>query len=147
MKIVSILAASAVMMIAFAIAPRTEAQPSQEYLIRTLDLLVDRTLLAYNREDYISFYEYFAEKMDPVTAQRHFESTFLKTYKERFGSVMHKTLLPERSDFNYDYPEVVYVAGCEKKDQVLIVINFANQYDNYRITRVRFDEIHDTIDK
>ncbi|MBN3039607.1 MAG: hypothetical protein JW867_00595 [Candidatus Omnitrophica bacterium] len=120
------------------------AQPSEQYLIDTLDLLTEKTLEAYMLEDYISFYQYFAKKMEPVTEKQHFDNAFIKIYKEDLGNVISRKLLLEKSKLDRDFPVLVYKARFEKFEPVLITVNFANEYDRYRITRIRFDRVYHT---
>jgi len=118
------------------------AQPSEEYLIVSLDVLVQRTLHAYNREDYIMFYKYFAKKMDPVKAKRFFNAEYISLYKKELGSIISTRLILGKTNLDHDLPELVYEAKFEKFAPVLVTVNFVNQNDDYRITRVRFDRVY-----
>ena len=118
------------------------AQPTEEYLISTLDVLTQRALHAYNREDYIMFYKYFAKKMDPAKAKRFFDAEYMSLYKKELGPVLATRLLRDKSDLDHDLPELVYESSFEKFYPVLITVNFINQNDDYRITRIRFDRVY-----
>jgi len=117
-------------------------QPSDNYLINTLDVLVQRTLQAYNHQDYAMFYKYFAKQMAPIQAKRFFDAEYMSVYKKQLGAVLEKRLLREKSRLNHDLPELVYQAKFENFNPVLITVNFVNQHDDYRITRIRFDRVY-----
>jgi len=121
--------------------PGVLAQPSEEYLTETLDILVSGALQAYNSEDSFKFFEYFAKEMLPITTKRHFKAEFIKIHKKNLGDFHFRKLIREDSTLDPDYPILVYQGEFEKYDNVLIVVNFAREYDNYRIERIRFDKV------
>jgi hypothetical protein len=79
--------------------------------------------------------------MDLITQKRHFDTRFADIYQTELGLVFAKKLLLEKSNLDYDYPVLVYQAIFEKFEDVVITVNFKNQNDNYRITRIRFDRV------
>jgi hypothetical protein len=119
------------------------AQSLDQYLFKTLDLIVSRTLSAYNREDYIAFSEYFSKKTESFNKRRHFDAEFISIHKKTLGKVFNREILPLESSFDHDLPELVYKAEFKNHENVLITINFINQNDNHRITRIRFDRVYD----
>ena len=90
-KVLSILVVFS--LIYFIFCQKTFSNPSQKYLFKVLDLLVERTLEAYNSENHVKFYEYFAESMDSVTSREHFEGLFIEGYKNNLGDVEPKRIL------------------------------------------------------
>ncbi len=118
------------------------SQPSQKYLLEVLELLADSALKGYNFQDYVKFYEYFAQQMDPVTAKQHFKTLYTAECWQNLGYLDSKKLLRHKSSLDSDFPLLVYEAKFEKHDRVLVRVNFIKEYDNYRITRIRFDKIH-----
>lgn len=119
-----------------------DAQPSQDYLIKSLDVLVDAALMAYNFEDYIKFTEYFAKSMESSITEEYFSGIYLDFYKKTLGYVKFKKLSLEKSSVDPNRPALVYNAIFEKYDKVIITVNFMKEYDNYRITQIKFDKVY-----
>ena len=117
------------------------SQPSKDYLLGTLEILVDEALLAYNAEDYIKFFEYFSQEMDPITTEQYFRSVYVNGHKRQLGDFVSKQLIREESLIDPDFPMLVYQAIFTKNRDVIITVNFAKEYDNYRIERIRFDRV------
>ncbi|MCQ9206145.1 MAG: hypothetical protein NG737_07535 [Omnitrophica bacterium] len=123
------------------------AQPSQDYLIKSLDVLVDAALMAYNFEDYIKFTEYFAKSMESSITEGYFNEIYLKFYKKTLGYIKFKKLSLEQSSLDPNRPALVYKAIFEKYDKVIITVNFMKEYDNYRITQIKFDKVYPSMIK
>ena len=117
------------------------SQPSKEYLRATLEILVDEALLAYNSEDYLKFFEYFAKEMDPITTEQYFRAVYLNGHKRQLGDFLSKEMIQEQSRLDPDLPMLVYEAVFTKNRNVIIIVNFTKEYDNYRIERIRFDKV------
>lgn len=120
---------------------QAQAQPSEDYLAASLDLIVGQALQAYNSEDYFKFFEYFAKEMSPITTKQYFKAVYTNGHKRNLGEFYRRDLILKQSSLDPDYPMLVYEGQFEKYDQVLIVVNFTKEYDNYRIERIRFDKI------
>lgn len=118
-----------------------DTQPSEDYLLATLEILVDTTLQAYNSEDYFKFFEYFAKEMSPITTKQYFKAVYVEGYKAKLGLLHFRELILEESSLDFDFPMLVYRAEFEKEDNVLIIVNFAQEHGNYRIKRIRFDRV------
>jgi hypothetical protein len=118
------------------------AQPSKDYLFNMLDILVDETLMAYNSDDYIKFYEYFAKKMEPVTAEQHFRAVYSNGYKKDLGDFISRKILLEKSSLDPDFPLLVYEAEFKNYKKVYVTVNFLKEYGNYRISRMEMDKIY-----
>ena len=116
---------------------------AKEYLARSLDIMVDRTLEAYNSEDYIAFFEYFAKNMNSLTTKQYFKAVYVGSYKKNLGRIKLKKLLRNESFIDPDFPVLTYRAKFEKHDMVLIIVNFAKEHDSYKITQIRFDRLLD----
>jgi hypothetical protein len=125
----------------FSPAVAVAEQPAKDYLTGSLDLLVNSALIAYNCEDCVKFYEYFAKQMEPITAEQYFKAVYIKGYKKNFGDFISKVLLPEESSFDPDFPMLVYMAQFSDCPKVKITVNFTKEYDNYRINRIEFDKV------
>jgi len=117
------------------------AQPSEDYLAASLDLLVGQALGAYNSEDHFKFFEYFAKDMSAITTKQYFRAVYTNGHKKNLGEFYRRELILKDSSLDPDYPMLVYEGEFEKYNQVLIVVNFAKEYSNYRIKRIRFDKI------
>ncbi|MBU2044150.1 MAG: hypothetical protein KJ977_00325 [Candidatus Omnitrophica bacterium] len=117
------------------------SQPSKGYLLGTLEILVDEALLAYNTEDYLKFFEYFAKEMNPITTEQYFRAVYINGYKSQLGDLVSKQLIKEESLIDPDFPMLVYQAVFTKNRDVVIIVNFTKEYDNYRIERIRFDRV------
>ncbi|MCF7907564.1 MAG: hypothetical protein K9L86_01635 [Candidatus Omnitrophica bacterium] len=117
------------------------AQPSKDYLVATLDILVGEALQAYNSEDYIKFFEYFSKEMSPVTTKQYFKALYINGYKRDLGEFHLRELIENDSSLDPDFPMMVYKGQFAKCDDARIVVNFAREYDNYRIKRIRIDRI------
>lgn len=116
------------------------AQPTNKYLLGTLEVLADKALEGYNSQDAVQFYEYFAKSMEPVTTDQYFENFFIKGYMKDFGLMESKMLSLGQSSLRPDFPSLVYKAKFQNYDNVLITVNFQKEYDNYRITQIKFDK-------
>lgn len=117
------------------------AQSSEDYLTATLDILVGQALQAYNSEDYIKFFEYFAKEMSPITTKQYFKAVYINGHKRNLGRFHSRQLIEDESSRDPDYPMLVYKGEFEKSDDVLIVVHFAKEYDNYRIKRILIDRV------
>ncbi|MBU1113028.1 MAG: hypothetical protein KKH93_04055, partial [Candidatus Omnitrophica bacterium] len=106
-----------------------------------LEILVDEALLAYNTEDYLKFFEYFAKEMNPITTEQYFRAVYINGYKSQLGDLVSKQLIKEESLIDPDFPMLVYQAVFTKNRDVVIIVNFTKEYDNYRIERIRFDRV------
>ncbi len=116
--------------------------PSEEYLARSLDVVVDKTMEAYNFEDYIQFFEHFAKSMSSVTTKEYFRAVYLDTYKKELGELELKRLLRDESKLDLDFPVLVYMAKFEKYDMVVIRVNFEREHDQYKISYISFDKVY-----
>ncbi len=125
----------------FSLQSNTYCQPSQEYMIDTLNLLVDKTLDAYNVENHVEFYRYFACRMDPITRSHHFKKVYIDTYKKQLGRILTWELLEKESYFDPDFPVLAYKCEFEKNPCVFMTINFEKENGSYMITQIRFDKI------
>ncbi len=119
------------------------AQSFEQYLVKTLDIIVSRTISAYNREDYVIFSEYFSKKTEAFSRKRHFDAEFISIHKKNLGRALSKKILLSQSSLDHHFPKLVYQAEFKNYKNVLITVNFMNQNDNYRIIRIRFDRIYD----
>ena len=117
-------------------------QPSQKYMLDTLNLLVDKTLKAYNAENPIEFYRYFADKMEDVAKCNYFEAVYVDGYKKALGFIESRELLEDESSFDPDFPVLAYKCEFEKNPCVFMTVNFIKEDDTYRITQIRFDKIY-----
>ena len=124
---------------------RIAAQDFSRYMIETLEILVDRTLEAYNIEDHIKFHEYYAKQMNEITVKQYFWANFVEGYKEDFGEYLTRKLLKDKSVLDPDFPMLAYSAEFAKNKKSFIRVNFVKEYDNYRITRMRFDTVHEEL--
>ncbi len=124
----------------FCFAP-AYSQPSKEYLRATLEILLDEALLAYNSGDHVKFFEYFAKEMDPITTEQYFRSVYVNGHKRQLGDFISKKMIKEQSLLDPDFPMLVYEAVFTKNKNVIIIVNFTKEYDNYRIERIRFDRV------
>lgn len=121
--------------------PNAYPQPSQQYMIDTLNLLVEKTLDAYNLENHVEFYRYFACKMEPVTRSHHFKKVYIDIYKKELGYVESWVLLENESYLNPDFPVLAYQCVFEKNPCVFLTVNFAKENGAYVITEMRFDKV------
>ncbi|MCF7877317.1 MAG: hypothetical protein K9L95_02360 [Candidatus Omnitrophica bacterium] len=112
---------------------------NNKYLKNTLDLIADKTLEAYNSQDYIGFFKYYTNSLSQLKTKKYFDNLFVSVYKNSFGDIVSKELVDGKSSFNSDYPRLVYKAKCAKHNNVLIQINFQEESGNYRINRITFD--------
>ena len=135
----------ALFILSMATGPFVHAQHFKSYLVESLDILVAKTLEAYNLENHLSFYEYFADKMEPITEAHHFTAVYMEGYKKVLGDCYARELIPEESVLDPDYPVLVYRATFQKYVPVRIIINFVKEFDNYRISQIRFDKIHEEL--
>lgn len=116
------------------------AQPTSRYLSSSLQVLADKALEAYNNEDSVEFFEYYAESMKPVATSQYFKNMYVDSYKKDLGRLESKELLPAKSSLRTNFPVLAYEGDFENFDKVLITVNFKKEYDNYRITQIKFDK-------
>jgi hypothetical protein len=121
--------------------PNACSEPSQTYVIDTLNLLVAKTLDAYNVENHVEFYRYFACKMEPITRSHHFKKVYIDIYKKELGRILEWELLEKESYFDPDFPVLAYQCKFEKNPCVFMTINFEKEDGSYMITQIRFDKI------
>ncbi len=112
-----------------------------DYLKNVLDSISDKTLEAYNYEDYVAFFKYYSNTLSQLKTKKYFDNLFVSVYKDKFGEILSKKLIEEKSSFDPYYPRLAYQTVCRKVEKVLITIYFQEESDTYRITRVVFDRI------
>jgi len=115
-------------------------QTETKQLIATLENLSDEALDGYNLGDRIKFYEFFTKTIEDAITPQYFQAIFIGGYKKEFGDIYSKELAIEKSNLNLDYPMLVYKAVFEKNDDILVTINFVNEYGAYRIAHIKFDK-------
>jgi hypothetical protein len=120
-----------------------QAQQFDNYLVKTLDMLATRALAAYNAGDYTAFSQYFAKKTEDFNQPRHFDAEFISMHKKNLGMALRKKIILAESSLDHHFPELIYEAEFKNYEKVIVTINFINQNDNYRITRIRFDRVYD----
>ncbi|MFO8052500.1 MAG: hypothetical protein R6U54_00875 [Candidatus Omnitrophota bacterium] len=130
-----------VCLLLFSIGFNLQADTDSSYLKNVLGLIADKTLDAYNRQDYIAFFKYYSNTLSQFKNKKYFDNLFVAAYKDKFGEIVSKELIEEKSSLDSDYPRLVYKASCTKCNDVLITINFQNEFGTYRIKRVVFDRI------
>jgi hypothetical protein len=116
-----------------------------EYSKNTLDLIAEKTLDAYNHQDYLAFFKYYSDSLKQLKTKKYFDNLFMEIYKNRFGNIVSKKLIDEKCNLDSDYPSLVYEAVCTKNNNVLITVNFQKDPGSYRITRVAFDRTPETL--
>lgn len=119
-----------------------QAQPSDEYLAATLDILVGETMQAYNSEDYVKFFEYFSKEMSPITTKQYFKAIYVNGHKLNLGDIYVRELNKSESSLDPDFPMLVYDCEFQKYADVKMIVNFTREYGNYRIKRIRIDKIY-----
>lgn len=116
------------------------AEIKSEYLLRTLDLIAEKTFQGYNSEDYLQFFQYYSNTLTDVKNNRqYFTNVFMDVYKNNFGTILTRRIDRQASNLNPQYPRLVYTAECKKASDVLIVVNFQEESGTYRITQIKFD--------
>jgi hypothetical protein len=113
---------------------------NKQELLKILDPIVDKTLAAYNSNDDVKFYDYFAQEMHDVTTPKDFKAYYIDIYKKEIGDYISRILLEEKCSFDEFYPVAVYKGEFKKNKKVIITVNFVNEHGFYRITRVEFDK-------
>jgi len=119
-----------------------KAEVSKELLLEYLDFLVSETLDAYNADNYIKFYKYFAPTMDSITTVEYFNVIYRDRYKKTLGYFETKELVPARISLDYDFPVLFYLAKFSKREEVLIAVYFKREEDKYKITDLRFEKTY-----
>lgn len=124
------------------------ANPIQDstYLKDALESMADKTLEAYNYDDYIAFFKYYSNTLNQLKTKKYFDNLFMSVYKDRFGEIFSKELIEEKSSFDPYYPRLTYRAKCSKYEPVLITVNFQEESGTYRINRITFDRIPKALD-
>lgn len=113
---------------------------NKQELLKVLDPIVEKTLAAYNSNDDVKFFDYFAQEMHDVTTPQHFKAYYIDIYKQEIGDYQSRKLLEKKCSFDEFYPVVVYKGVFKKNKKVFITVNFLNEHGFYRITRVDFDK-------
>lgn len=139
MKRVILISIACIML--FSITVPAELINDATYLKNTLSLMADKTLEAYNYNDYLAFFRYYSNTLSQLKTKKYFDNLFVSVYKDKFGDILSKELIEEKSSFDPYYPRLAYQAVCRKVEKVLITIYFQEESDTYRITRVVFDRI------
>lgn len=121
-------------------------QTKSKQLIATLENLANEALDGYNLGDYIKFYEFFTKTLKEIITQQYFQAVFIDGYKKEFGDIYSKELLLDKSNLDLDYPTLVYKAVFEKNNDILVTINFVNEYGAYRISHIKYDKYSMMID-
>jgi hypothetical protein len=112
---------------------------NKQELLKILDPIVDKTLAAYNLNDDVKFYEYYAQEMHDVTTAKDFKAYFVDIHKRNLGDYITRVLVENKCSFDEFYPVVVYKGEFKKKKNINISVYFVNEHGFYRITRVEFD--------
>ncbi|MCF7873518.1 MAG: hypothetical protein K9L84_03155 [Candidatus Omnitrophica bacterium] len=132
---------SIVCLLLFSMGLGAQTITDSDYLKNTLNLIADKTLKAYNHQDYIAFFNYYSNSLAQFKNKNYFDNLFVAVYKDNFGDIVSKKILSEKSSLDPDYPRLVYRAICTKCKNVLITVNFQKESNTYRIKRITFDRI------
>ena len=116
------------------------AQPTNKYLLGTLEVLADSALEGYNTQDSVQFYKYFAKSMEELTKDQYFKSLYVEVHMRDLGYLESKVLLLDQSSLDPNFPNLVYKAKFQKRDNIWVTVNFQKEYENYRITRIKYNK-------
>ena len=123
------------------LSSNVSAQPSHDYMVDSLNVIVDNTMKGYNLENYVDFYRYFADKMESAVAKQYFKAVYVDVYKKNLGYLEAKKLLSEESSFDPGFPIMVYECQFEKYKDVIMIVNFIKEEGAYRITQLTIDKV------
>lgn len=134
-----------VCLLLFVVGLKANAADDLGYLRNTLDLIATKALDAYNHQDYLAFFKYYSDSLKQLKTKKYFDNLFMEIYKNRFGDILSKKLIEEKCNLDSNYPSLVYEAVCTKYNNVLITVNFQKDPGSYRIMRIAFDRIPETL--
>lgn len=106
--------------------------------MKTLDVMVDSLLAAYNAEDSKAFYTDYSSTMAALTTPEIFKMMIVDVQKKTFGNYVSRSILEAETVVTAEVPNalLVYTAKFEKNENAKLLINLVKENNVWKIQQV-----------
>jgi len=110
--------------------------------IANADAMLEKALVAYNKQDPKAFYADFAQSMAAIATEQAFQALYVGMYMKDFGQYKSRELLKDKCVVPADSTVglLQYKAVFEKNEKMTIAVNIVKEGDAWKLMQVQFNK-------